>query len=268
MQTSPLIILLTFLCFSSPRSEAVNPPPDGAYSGGNTAEGQNALLSLTTGRFSTAVGFDSLLSNVNSDFNTAVGAGALLSSMSGENTATGAAALLLNTIGNQNTANGSAALVNNISGLANTAVGRNALFSNTSGSLNTALGASSGVGVTTASNVIVIGTNFAGGNVSNSCFIANIRGTTTAQNDAIPVVIDSNGQLGTTSSSCRFKKEIKPMDKASEAILALQPVTFHYKSDNTNRPEFGLIAEEVARVNPDWSCAIRTVTFIPFAMML
>ncbi len=73
----------------------------------------------------------------------------------------------------------------------------------------------------------------------------------TGNNDAVNVVIDSDGQLGTVSSSRRFKKEIKPMDTASEAILALKPVTFQYKSDKTNRPEFGLIAEEVAAVNPD-----------------
>jgi trimeric autotransporter adhesin len=82
-------------------------------------------------------------------------------------------------------------------------------------------------------------------------FIAGIRGLTTGNGDAIRVLIDSAGQLGTVSSSRRFKKEIKPMDKASEAILALKPVTFHYKSDNTNTPQFGLIAEEVAEVNPD-----------------
>jgi hypothetical protein len=112
-----------------------------------------------------------------------------------------------------------------------------------------ALGFSTGNGVTTASGVICIGT--AGANVSNSCFIGHIRNVTTAQNNAIPVLIDSAGQLGTMSSSRRYKKEIKAMDKTSEAILALKPVTFHYKSDNTNRPEFGLIAEEVADVNPD-----------------
>ena len=87
--------------------------------------------------------------------------------------------------------------------------------------------------------------------MSNSCFIGQIRGVTTAQNNAIPVLIDSAGQLGTTSSSRRYKKEIKPMDQASEAILGLKPVTFHYKSDNTGTPQFGLIAEEVAEVNPD-----------------
>src|SRR5205823_11032381 len=82
-------------------------------------------------------------------------------------------------------------------------------------------------------------------------FIAGIRGITTVNADAIAVVIDSAGQLGTVSSSERFKKAIKPMDKASEAILALKPVTFHYKSDSTNTPQFGLIAEEVGKVDPD-----------------
>jgi uncharacterized coiled-coil protein SlyX len=87
--------------------------------------------------------------------------------------------------------------------------------------------------------------------VSNSCFISNIRAVTTANADAIPVLIDSAGQLGTASSSRRFKKEIRPMEQASEAILALKPVTFHYKSDTKDTPQFGLIAEEVAQVNPD-----------------
>jgi hypothetical protein len=91
------------------------------------------------------------------------------------------------------------------------------------------MGAGAGVNVTTATNVIAIGAN--GANVNNSCFIGNIRGTTTENADAINVVIDSAGQLGTVSSSRRYKKEIKPMDSASEVILALKPVTFHYKSD-------------------------------------
>ncbi len=111
------------------------------------------------------------------------------------------------------------------------------------------MGVSAGLGVTTAANVICIGTD--GANVNNSCFIGNIRGVTTTNADAIPVLIDSAGQLGTMSSSRRFKKEIKPMDKTSEAILALKPVTFHYKSDHTETPQFGLIAEDVATVNPD-----------------
>jgi uncharacterized coiled-coil protein SlyX len=111
------------------------------------------------------------------------------------------------------------------------------------------LGYGAGSNVTTASNVICIGSG--GGNVSGSCFIDNIRGVTTSSNDAIPVVIDFFGQLGTASSSRRFKKEIIPMDKASEAVLALKPVTFHYKSDTKETPQFGLIAEEVAEVNPN-----------------
>jgi predicted ribosome quality control (RQC) complex YloA/Tae2 family protein len=87
--------------------------------------------------------------------------------------------------------------------------------------------------------------------VSNSCFIGNIREVTTAHANAIPVLIDSFGQLGTASSSRRFKKEIRPMDKSSESLLALKPVTFHYKNDSKGVPQFGLIAEEVAAVNPD-----------------
>ena len=111
------------------------------------------------------------------------------------------------------------------------------------------MGESAGTGVTAASDVICIGA--AGNDVNNSCFIGNIRDVTTQNGDAIPVVIDSAGQLGTASSSRRFKDEIKPMDTSSEAILALKPVTFHYKNDKTGTPQFGLIAEEVAKVNPD-----------------
>jgi hypothetical protein len=110
------------------------------------------------------------------------------------------------------------------------------------------LGVDAGINVTTANNVICIGTS--GANVSNSCFIGNIRGVTTGFTDALPVLIDSAGQLGTIVSSRRFKREIKPMDKASEAIMALKPVTFHYKSDKTGTAQFGLIAEDVAEVNP------------------
>src|SRR4029079_11778549 len=83
-------------------------------------------------------------------------------------------------------------------------------------------------------------------------FIAGVRGATTVNANAIPVVVDSAGQLGTVSSSRRFKDEIKPMDNSSEAILGLKPVTFHYKSDNNGTPQVGLIAEEVANVNPDF----------------
>jgi DNA-directed RNA polymerase specialized sigma54-like protein len=110
-----------------------------------------------------------------------------------------------------------------------------------------------GYNVSTASNVICIGAagTLGGENVSNSCFIGNIRDIQTQSADAIPVLIDSHNQLGTQSSSRRFKEKIKPMDETSAAILALKPVTFNYKNDKANRPQFGLIAEEVAAVNPD-----------------
>jgi hypothetical protein len=111
------------------------------------------------------------------------------------------------------------------------------------------LGALAGSNVTTAIRVICIGSD--GGNVDDSCFIGNIRSVQTQNADTIPVLVDSAGQLGTQSSSRRFKKEIKSMDSASEGILALKPVTFQYKSDKKNAPQYGLIAEEVAKVNPD-----------------
>jgi Chaperone of endosialidase len=262
-----LLITCAFVCLGLVQNtQAVSPAPDGGYPGGNTAEGQNALLSLTTGGFNTAVGFLSLRSNSTGQFNTAIGAGALLANTANDNTATGAGALLSdttgavntaigtsalvsNTIGGANTANGAFALSNNTSGSNNTADGDAALLNNTIGSHNNALGYFAGVNVITASGVICIGAD--GANVNNTTWIGNIYNTTTVSGTTLPVIVSDGGQLGTTPSSRRFKKEIKPMESASEAILALKPVTFHYKSDKTNTPQFGLIAEEVAKVNPD-----------------
>jgi hypothetical protein len=233
---------------------------------GNTAVGDEALFSDTTGNFNTAIGAEALALNTTGSVNTAIGLDALVQNTTGEqNTAAGANALFTNTEGIQNTAIGIFALFSNTTGdlntgvglnagnlnetgSSNTAIGTNALIFST-GNGNTALGAGAGTGVTTANNVIAIGA--AAANVSDSCFIGNIRGVTTANANAIPVLIDSAGQLGTVSSSRRFKQEIKAMDSASEAIHALKPVTFHYKSDGTNTPQFGLIAEEVAEVNQD-----------------
>jgi hypothetical protein len=298
-------LLIAFVVFV-PRTRAATPPTDGGYPGGNTAEGQDALLSLTTGTYNTAVGFLSLRNVTRNNFNTAVGAGALLADNGdpttgggSQNTATGAGALLSNTTGagnaangafalfnntdggvntangafalfnntsgNQNTANGVNALLSNSTGIQNTAngyqalssnttgdkntaIGINALFSNTTGTGNIALGFGAGTSVITANNVICIAAN--GADVDNSCFIGNIVGVTT-QGTAIPVVIDDFGQLGTMSSSARFKKDIKSMDKVSESVLALKPVTFQYKSDKNATPQFGLVAEDVAKVNPD-----------------
>jgi hypothetical protein len=251
----------------------------------NTAVGAAALLLNTTGTENTAVGTDALVYNASGMLNTAVGAFALFNDTGDGNTAIGDTALFTNTTGNYNLAAGFHALNHNTTGGGNTAVagfdalysnttgtqnvavGSQALFSNTdhggntalgtnagmasTGSFNTFLGFAAGSSVTTGNNVIAIGANVAGADVDNTCFIGNIRDITTQNADAIAVVIDSAGQLGTMSSSARFKKDIKPMDKASEAILALEPVTFHYKSDNKRTSQFGLIAEEVAKVNPD-----------------
>ena len=290
------IVILIACIGLSPHAQAVIPPPDGGYPGGNTAEGQTALFSLTTGGFNTAIGWLSLRSNSTGSFNTAIGAGTLFANTADNNTATGAGALLGNTTGLQNTANGAFALFSNTEGVYNTAAGDSALFSNTSGESNTAngngtlfynttgtantaigysalannttgnhniaLGSGAGVNLTTGDGNIDIG-NTGGlggesatiriGNIGfqTRTFIGAIREVTTGNFDAIPVMIDSAGQLGTTSSSRRFKHDIEPMDKASEAILALKPVTFHYKSDTRRTPQFGLIAEEVAEINPD-----------------
>jgi hypothetical protein len=226
-----------------------------------TGIGAAALRNNTTAGFNTAIGADALRENTIGENNTAIGADALAqNTIADENTATGAGALSGNTTGDDNTATGAGALLNNVTGHSNTANGVFALFNNTSGDSNIALGDNAGLFLTTGNFNIDIGnpglagesrTIRIGNNLQTRTFITGIRGVTTGNANAIPVLIDTLGQLGTVSSSRRFKKEIKPMEKASEAILALKPVTFHYKNDKTNRPEFGLIAEEVAEVHPD-----------------
>src|SRR6266480_6398465 len=126
-------VLFSFLLAVAPNAQAVIPPPDGGYTGFNTAEGTKALFSLTTGSANTAVGWFSLFSNAGGSFNTATGAGTLLFNTADENTAFGTATLLFNTTGFQNTAVGTAALLNNTIGNGNTATGINALYSNTEG---------------------------------------------------------------------------------------------------------------------------------------
>ena len=352
---------------------AVSPPPDGGYAGGNTAEGQNALLSLTAGTYNTAVGVFSLLSNAQGSFNTAIGAGTLLSNTADNNTATGAGALLSNAAGVENTANGvfalffndaagtgdgsynsalgAYALFNNTEGSANTASGDSALFYNTAGfnnaatgagalfrnidgtqntangcsalqdntsgtdntasgafallrntvgnfntgtglsalekntegddntangfaalgsnmtgSLNTAMGSFAGYqidgdynicigagveGNSGESNTIHIGDNLPDDPGASACFIGGISDQTAA--DGIAVFIDTNGKLGTLTSSSRFKDEIKPMGNVSDALFALKPVIFRYKKelDPAGTAQFGLVAEDVAKVNRD-----------------
>jgi hypothetical protein len=214
----------------------------------NCAFGSGALYLNTNGVYNTAIGGSALFSNTGSD-NTAVGHGALSSNSDGfQNTATGINALANNSGGNFNTAIGAGALLANNTGSTNTAVGDGALGTNTSGGTNTALGFGAGSNITTANNVICIG--IAGQNVSDSFYVANVF-ETSIDPDNLPVRIDFTGRLGTQSSSQRFKDDIKPMDKASQAILGLQPVTFHYKNDTKRSRQFGLIAEEVAKVDPN-----------------
>jgi hypothetical protein len=361
-------VALLFACVTllpAPKAFGVNPPPDGDYGNGNTAEGANALFHLTSGGANTAIGTDALFNDTSGSSNTAIGQFALLGNTTGDsntatglsalqnnttghaNTATGVDALLSNTTGISNTANGLAALQSNTTGEFNTAIGiaalekniggsfntatggsaldgnttgnnntadgLNALFFNTSGSSNTAsglnallnnttggnnagsgafalqnnkaghdntadgfqalkgntsgnnnvaVGSNAGANLTTGSNDIDIGANVVGAageantirigkqGTQKQAFIAGIFGTAVSGST---VVINSNGKLGVATSSARFKEAIKPMDKASEAILHLKPVTFRYKQeiDSEGTPQFGLIAEEVGKVNPD-----------------
>ena len=309
------LIPLVLAAFAlSPTAQAqLSPPPDGGYAGDNTAEGTDALFSLTTGTDNTAIGFDALFGNTTGDSNTATGSIALMSNTTGvrntangfaalnsnttgeRNTATGRAALVNNTIGNNNTADGHDALFSNGTGIRNTATGSFALFSNTTGPDNTAigyfalfsnttgnsntasgydallnnttgigniaLGNFAGANLTTGDNNIDIGNQGVAGEAGTirigvigtqtATYIAGIMGKTVPR--STPVFINANGQLGTVTSSARFKDDIKPMDKVSEALLALRPVTFRYKPelDPNGIPQFGLVAEEVEKVNPD-----------------
>jgi len=311
-----LLLALALACFAfspTPNAFGVSPPPDGGYPNNNTAEGFDALLSLTSGSDNTAIGTDALERNTTGSFNTANGAGALLENTIGlNNTAIGFEALFSNSNGANNTASGSDALLNNTTGFDNTAAGTNALeknttganntangfqalnsnttgnfntangvealFSNTTGFDNTANGVEAlnnnttgnnniamghlagqnlttgsnnidigNVGVATEANTIRIGTE----GTQAATFMAGISGATVPS--GVAVIIDSSGHLGTTKSSARFKEEIKPMENASETILALKPVTFRYKHelDPDGIPQFGLIAEQVEKINPD-----------------
>jgi len=255
------------------RTQGVVPAPDGGYPNFNTAEGQNALFSLTTGQWNTALGAFTLRNDTDGSYNTAVGMAALLSNIGNqtastgiENTAVGAAALLLNTTGTGNTGVGADALLNNTTGGGNTAIGSRALFgnttngfdntaigasalsNNTTGDSNIALDATAGSGVTTANNVICIG--IGGNNVDNACYIGQIFSSTVS---ASAVFVNSNGRLGTMTSSKRFKQDIKPMDKASEALYSLKPVSFRYKKefDPAGASQLGLVAEDVEKIAPD-----------------
>jgi hypothetical protein len=281
----------------APAALAVDPPPDGGYPDQNTAEGEDALFSLTSspGNDNTAIGFNVLYHNTDGYFNTATGSRALYSNTTGHrntangvlalysnatggyNTATGMNSLYYNTTGFFNTANGVWALYSNIDGNYNTAVGYGALqdvahhgnntacgyraLNATRGANNIAIGSMAGFALRTGHNNIYIGHEGLAGESGTirigkirkqtNTYIAGIDGVTVP--GGVSVIVDSSGQLGTITSSARFKDAIKPMDKASEAILALKPVTFRYRHelDPDGIPQFGLVAEQVEKVNPD-----------------
>jgi uncharacterized coiled-coil protein SlyX len=241
----------------------------------NTAVGAQAL-NLNTGNFNTAVGFQAMVKNTSGFENVATGWRALFSNTTGfHNTADGFAALLSNTAGNHNTANGDFALISNKTGNFNTADGAHSLVLST-GDLNIALGFAAGQNLTAGSNNIDLATGGVDGETDTirignqvaftdfdhvmhpahaKTFIAGIFGVSEGGTIS-QVTINSNGQLGTqlpVVSSRRFKTDIKPMDEASEAILALKPVTFRYKKEQDPKgiPQFGLVAEDVEKVNSD-----------------
>jgi hypothetical protein len=282
-------VVIAFACFALlPNAYAVIPAPDGGYPGFNTAEGQNALFSLTSGVANTAIGGYSLFSDTAANSNTGVGAATLVFNTGDSNTAVGAAALLLNTASGS-TAVGASALQSNSTGPGNTAVGYSALLANTTnggstatgyqalaasegpgntavgyqaltnvttGSNNTALGASAGSGNATGSGNVYIGAGVFGFNENNTTRIRNIGSTPFV--GATNVVIsdiggNGDGHLGYSASSRRYKEDIKPVDKASEALFALKPVSYRAKgnANATNVKLYGLIAEDVATVDPD-----------------
>ena len=245
--------------------------------GANTAMGAGCCKSNTIGVNNVAVGYNALYSNTEGEANTAIGHTALFkNTVQHYNTAIGVNALYENIDGNANTALGSFTLKNNTEGAQNTAVGYNSLYLNTTGDGNTALGYYSGFNLDTGSlntlignqaginytssesfNVIIRNAGVVGesyvtrlGSEQTKCFVAGIRGITTDNNDAIAVLVDSDGQLGTVSSSIRFKENVVDMSDHSSQIMALRPVEFTYKEDANHNLHTGLIAEEVLEVIP------------------
>jgi hypothetical protein len=224
----------------------------------NTASGAFALENNTTGTQNTAAGAFALENNTTANNNTATGFQALQQNTTGtHNTAIGESALKNNTTSNNSTADGFQALFHNTTGANNTAIGFHALFNN-NGSSNIAVGSSAGVNLTTGSNNIDIG-NLGAAGESNTTRIGStqtrtfIKGISGVAVTGTAVVVNAGGQLGVAASSARFKDDIKPMNTVSEAILALRPVTFRYTQeiDPERTSQFGLVAEEVEKVNPD-----------------
>ncbi len=229
----------------------------------NTASGSGALFSNTSGASNTAIGAGALASNTTGSNNTAISDQALFNNTDGSvNTAIGVQALFKNSTGYENIAIGLSALFSNTTGFQNTAIGDNALVNNTTGLRNIAIGQGAGQLLTTGIDNIDIGNSGAAADsatirigragAQTSAFIAGIRGVTTGSANAIAVLIDSNGQLGTASSSRRYKFDIAGMGEATSGLMRLRPVSFRYLAHGESAPlQYGLIAEEVAEVYPE-----------------
>jgi Chaperone of endosialidase len=258
---------------------------------GNTAAGSDALDSDNAGSSNTAVGASAMTANNDGDANVAVGFQALLENNASNNVALGYQALRNNTTGHQNGANGYQALYSNTSGSNNLATGANSLRSNISGGGNIGFGVATLQNLTNGQNNLAIGTNALNHDVSGSSNTAigpsagfNITGknnidignegaagesgvirigTSGTQTEAIisgiagvhitgaAVYVTSSGQLGVLASAERYKTSIEPIGSNSDKLDQLRPVTFHLKNDPNGAVQYGLIAEEVAKVYPD-----------------
>jgi len=227
----------------------------------NTAIGNLALTKNTTGFSNTAVGDTALRYNTAGVSNTAIGSQVLGLSGGDGNTAVGDGAQFYTSTGEFNTAIGQNALTFTTSGNENVAVGHGALSQNATGSYNIGIGSVAGQKLSTGSHNIEIGNQGTATDnriirigelrTHKNTYMAGISGVTVAA--GVAVIIDDKGHLGTVTSSARYKEAIKPMDKSSEAIFSLNPVSFRYKQklDPQRILQFGLVAEEVADVNPD-----------------
>ena len=260
--TDALVLLVGGLANSAFGQGALLENATGNY---NTALGASTLSSNTTGADNTAVGLAALESNNVGDANTAAGVFAMAANSSGSNnTALGAYALYSNTTGKGNAAQGVNALRTNMTGIRNLGIGNDALYNNVSGSYNIALGFGAGYnatgndtiylaneGVAGESQTLRLGTQGSSGVVGSGILSAYIAGVATSQVTGSAVYITSSGQLGVLASSERFKTDVQDMGTASEKLAQLRPVTFRLKTDPTGATQYGLIAEEVAKVYPE-----------------
>ena len=255
--------LICLMSVASPAALAQQPPdPVKSDSMANTAMGSNALLNVKLSEsacHNTASGQDALYSDTSGSYNTATGFSSLFSNKTGDNnTAAGYQSLYYNASGSNNTASGYEALYANTTGSDNTVVGAGALRSAKTGNNNIAVGYEAGYNLTTGNNNIEIGNKglstdynmikIGAEGLQAKTFIAGIYKTSVSGS---AVMVNSSGQLGVVVSSERFKTDIAPMGSGTAKLQALRPVKFHLKTEPHGAVQYGLIAEEVAMVYPE-----------------